>query len=143
MVIDEIGRPKEVNAARTVKQRGVRMIASAHGDLRRLLKNAELRGLVGGVESVTLGDAMAKQEASRKHAMTGEYHGVSKVKTQRSGEPTFDVVIEIRRGVHYEWRVTHDVGRAVDAILDGKRNLAQLRTLDVENQVVRLELVDS
>eukprot|EP00979_Chaetoceros_neogracilis_P018964 scaffold11532_cov492-Chaetoceros_neogracile.AAC.1 len=51
MVIDEIGRPKEVQAARTVKQRGVRIIASAHGDLRRLLKNKDLVGLVGGIES--------------------------------------------------------------------------------------------
>ena len=66
MVIDEIGRPQEVQAARTVKQRGVRMIASAHGDLRKLLKNKDLRGLVGGVESVTMGDGMAKEEAKRK-----------------------------------------------------------------------------
>jgi stage III sporulation protein SpoIIIAA len=66
MVIDEIGRPAEVEAARTCKQRGVRMIASAHGDLRKLLKNRQLRGLIGGVEQVTLGDATAKQEAARR-----------------------------------------------------------------------------
>ena len=53
MVIDEIGRPKEVSAARTVKQRGVRIIASAHGDIRQLVKNRELKGLTGGVEQVT------------------------------------------------------------------------------------------
>ena len=64
MVIDEIGRPKEVSAARTVKQRGVRIIASAHGDLRKLVKNKELKGLIGGVDQVTMGDAMAKDEAS-------------------------------------------------------------------------------
>ena len=63
MVIDEIGRQAEVDAARTCKQRGVRMIASAHGDLRKLIKNKELRGLVGGLEKVTLGDAQAKEEA--------------------------------------------------------------------------------
>ncbi|EQC26327.1 hypothetical protein SDRG_15815, partial [Saprolegnia diclina VS20] len=51
MVIGEIGRPNEVEAARTCKQRGVRIVASAHGDLRKLLKNKPLRGLVGGVES--------------------------------------------------------------------------------------------
>jgi len=141
MVIDEIGRPKEVNAARTVKQRGVRLIASAHGDLRRLLRNSELRGLVGGVESVTLGDAMAKQEASRRQAGTGEHYNISKVKAQRCGEPTFDIVIEIRRGVHYEWRVTHDVSKAVDAILDGQRYLTQRRTLDKDTNGVSLELI--
>ena len=143
MVIDEIGRPKEVNAARTVKQRGVRMIASAHGDLQRLLKNSELRGLVGGVESIVLGDAMAKEEANRRQVATGEHCHVSKMKAQRCGEPTFDVVIEIRRGVHYEWRITHDAGKAVDAILDGKSYLTQRRTLELERHVVHLELIDS
>ena len=39
MVIDEIGRPEEVAVARTVKQRRVRMMAFAHGDLRKLFKN--------------------------------------------------------------------------------------------------------
>lgn len=56
MVIDEIGRSKEVHAASTVKQRGVRLIASAHGDLRSLVKNKDLVGLVGDLESVTIGD---------------------------------------------------------------------------------------
>jgi stage III sporulation protein SpoIIIAA len=55
MVIEEIGRPEEVDAARTCKMRGVRMIASAHGDLRKLIKNKQLKGLVGGIEVVTLG----------------------------------------------------------------------------------------
>ena len=62
MVIDEIGRPAEVEAARTCKQRGVRMIASAHGDLRSLINNKQLRGLIGGLETVTLGDAAAVKE---------------------------------------------------------------------------------
>ena len=66
MVIDEIGRTSEVEAARTCKQRGVRMIASAHGDLRKLIKNPKLVGLVGGKETVTLGDAEAKIEAKRR-----------------------------------------------------------------------------
>lgn len=61
MVIDEIGRHQEVQAGRTVKQRGIRMIASAHGDMRRLVKNRDLVGLVGGIERVTMGDDMAKQ----------------------------------------------------------------------------------
>ena len=52
MVIDEIGRSLEVVAAKTTKQRGVRCVASAHGDLRKLVKNAQLNGLVGGVESI-------------------------------------------------------------------------------------------
>jgi len=79
MVIDEIGRPAEVEAARTCKQRGVRMIASAHGDLRKLVKNKQLRGLIGGVETVTLGDEAAKKEA-KKNGMGG---GIQKMKAQR------------------------------------------------------------
>eukprot|EP00965_Chrysotila_dentata_P156599 5174456-Pleurochrysis_carterae.AAC.1 len=65
MVIDEIGRQQEVDAARTVKRRGVRMVASAHGTLRDLIANPELNGLVGGVATATVGDAMAKERARK------------------------------------------------------------------------------
>jgi stage III sporulation protein SpoIIIAA len=61
LVIDEIGRKREVEAAQTSQNRGVRMIASGHGDLRSLMKNKELRGLIGGLETVTLGDEEAKE----------------------------------------------------------------------------------
>ena len=103
MVIDEIGRPPEVEAARTCKTRGVRMIASAHGDLRKLLKNKQLRGLVGGVESVTLGDAAAKEDAKRRGAPPG---AVDKVKATRAGPPVFDVIVELRRGARAERNTT-------------------------------------
>ena len=59
IVIDEIGRRQEVVAAGTIKRRGVRLMASAHGDFRDLLKNGELRGLLGGIQKVTVGDAQA------------------------------------------------------------------------------------
>jgi hypothetical protein len=91
MVIDEIGRPREVLAARTVKQRGVRIIASAHGDLRKLVKNKELRGLIGGVEQVVMGDAMAREEAKRRElTLQGDGMNVSvstsKTKVQRASD---------------------------------------------------------
>uniref|UniRef100_A0A6V2IJU1 AAA+ ATPase domain-containing protein n=2 Tax=Ditylum brightwellii TaxID=49249 RepID=A0A6V2IJU1_9STRA len=141
MVIDEIGRPREVEAARTVKQRGVRIIASAHGDLRKLLKNKELRGLVGGVESVTLGDAAAKEEAMRKS--NGKANGsFSKTKAQRMGEPTFDVIVEVRRGEKHEWRITRDAKVAVDAILDGQKYKAELRSRDSRLPIVMYDLVE-
>jgi stage III sporulation protein SpoIIIAA len=60
MIIDEISRRREVEAASTVKERGVAIIGSAHGDLESLLRNQELKGLLGGTASVLLGDAMAK-----------------------------------------------------------------------------------
>ena len=150
MVIDEIGRPKEVQAARTVKQRGVRMIASAHGDLRKLLKNKDLQGLVGGVESVTMGDDMAKQEAKRKQRQaqdeaSGEYKSfsVSKTKVQRGGEPTFEIIVEVRRGARHEWKVVTDCAKAVDRILDGLNYHAQLRTRDADTGNITLELIGS
>ena len=138
MVIDEIGRPKEVNAARTVKQRGVRIVASAHGDLRRLLKNVELQGLIGGVSSVVMGDAMAKDEAKKR----GGGSNVSKTKVSRGGEPTFDVVVEVRRGALHEWRIV-DTAVAVDQILDGRTYKAQQRTRNPETGAICIELVSA
>lgn len=99
IVIDEIGRSAEVEAARTCKQRGVRMIASAHGDLRKLVKNRQIRGLVGGVENVTLGDAAAAKEGKKYGG------GMQKTKAERAGPPTFDIIIELRRGEQHEWRI--------------------------------------
>jgi stage III sporulation protein SpoIIIAA len=134
MVIDEIGRSAEVEAARTCKQRGVRMIASAHGDLRKLVKNKQIRSLVGGVESVTLGDAAAATEG-KKHG-----GGLQKTKAERAGPPTFDIIVELRRGEQHEWRIILDAGKAVDAILEGQQFSAQRRTRDVESGAVELTL---
>ena len=138
MCIDEIGRPREVDAARTVKQRGVRIIASAHGNLRTLIKNKEIRGLIGGVETVTLGDAAARDEARRRGDTAS---GISKSKTQRMGEPTFDIIIEVARGNFNEWRVVNNVARAVDQILDGKKYDAQIRIRDPFKSSVSLKLI--
>ena len=76
------------------------MIASAHGDLRKLLKNKQLRGLAGGVESVTLGDVAAKEEAQRRGAPPG---ASDKVKVQRAGPPIFDMIVELLCGKPHEW----------------------------------------
>jgi len=129
IVIDEIGRKQEVEAAKTVKQRGVRLVASAHGDLRTLMKNTELRGMIGGVETVTLGDEAAKKN-----------HG-SKLQAQRQGEPTFDVIIELTAGELHKWRVVTNVAVAVDSILQGHKYQAQQRRRDVSRRVMSLELV--
>jgi stage III sporulation protein SpoIIIAA len=137
MVIDEIGRPAEVEAARTCKARGVRMIASAHGDLRKLLKNKQLRGLVGGVESVTLGDAAAKEDAKRRGAPAG---AVDKVRAQRAGPPIFDLIVELRRGEPHEWRIVMNSARAVDQILEGGNYASQRRTRDPATGEFVLEL---
>ena len=116
--VDEIGRAQEVEAARTVKQRGVKLLASAHGDLRSLLKNAPLRGLVGGVETLTLGDDAAKKNQG------------SKLKAQRAGEPIFDAILELRVGEFDNWRLITDVAGAVDQVLLGTTFKIQQRVRD-------------
>jgi len=148
MVIDEIGRPKEVQAARTVKQRGVRLIASAHGDLRRLLKNKDLNGLLGGLESVTVGDEMAKEEAKRKQKLAREQDGehrpltVSKTKVQRGSDTTFEIIVEVSRESRHDWRIISDSAKAVDNILDGLRYHAQLRKRDPETGDMWMEFIE-
>jgi len=134
MVIDEIGRSSEVDAARTCKQRGVRMIASAHGDLRKLLKNRQLRGLIGGIETVTLGDVEARKRSKN--------NVLNKLKTQRAGEPTFEIIVELRRGEYNEWQIVLDAATAVDTILKGGRYKAQRRTRDTHGRV-QLTLVEA
>jgi stage III sporulation protein SpoIIIAA len=106
VVIDEIGTEAEALAARTIAERGVQLIATAHGNtLDNLLQNPTLSDLVGGVQAVTLSD----EEARRR--------GTQKTVLERKAPPTFDVVIEIhekdRLAVH------HDVATVVDRYLRG------------------------
>jgi stage III sporulation protein SpoIIIAA len=117
IVIDEIGRELEAVAARTIAERGVQLIGTAHGNtLENLLLNPTLSDLVGGIESVTLSD----EEARRR--------GTQKTVLERRAAPTFDVLIEIvardRLAVH------HDVASAVDAMLRGRPLPPEVRSLD-------------
>jgi stage III sporulation protein SpoIIIAA len=137
MVIDEIGRSTEVEAARTCKNRGVRLIASAHGDLRSLIKNPKIRGLIGGIQSVTLGDEQAKVEAQKRNSTE-----ISKTKTERGGPPTFDIIVELSRGEHHSWRVIPDVAEAVDCILRGEEYCAQRRTRDPVSGAIQIDFED-
>ena len=84
IVVDEIGTEEEAQAARTIAERGVMLIATAHGNtLENLIKNPVMNDLVGGVQSVTLGDDEAKHRGSQKTVL------------EREKQPTFDIVIEI------------------------------------------------
>ena len=122
IIIDEIGRELEAIAARTIAERGVQLIGTAHGNtLENLLMNPTLSDLVGGVESVTLSD----EEARRR--------GTQKTVLERRAPPTFDVLIEIKD--RDRMVVHHDVAEAVDALLRGRPLSPEIRYRDAEGKV--------
>ncbi len=124
IVIDEMGTEQEAAAARTIAERGVQLIATAHGNtLDNLIMNPTLSDLVGGVQTVTLGDQEAR------------YRGTQKSVLERKAPPTFDVVVEI---LSWERLAVHDgVARVVDQWLRGFPITAEVRWLDENGQVNR------
>ncbi len=114
IIIDEIGREAEANAARTIAERGVVLIATAHGNtLDNLLQNPTLSDLVGGVEVVTLSDEEAKRRGTQKAVL------------ERKAPPTFDILIEIQSW--YTLAIHHDVAKVVDAYLRGYAPKPEIR----------------
>lgn len=119
IVVDEIGTEAEAQAARTIAERGVMLIATAHGNsLESLIKNPTLSDLVGGIQSVTLGDDEAKRRASQKTVL------------EREKQPTFDIVIEIID--RNTLAVYKNASEAVDYILRGWPIRPELRKVDKE-----------
>lgn len=117
IVVDEIGTEAEAQAARTIAERGVMLIATAHGNsLESLIKNPTLSDLVGGIQSVTLGDDEAKRRASQKTVL------------EREKQPTFDIVIEIID--RNTLAVYKNTSEAVDYILRGWPIRPELRKVD-------------
>ncbi len=122
IVIDEIGRELEALAARTIAERGVQLIGTAHGNsLENLLLNPTLSDLVGGIEAVTLSD----EEARRR--------GTQKTVLERRAPPTFDVLIEIQNRDRFA--VHMDIMAAVDALLRGFPLPAEIRMRDEDGQI--------
>ena len=122
IVIDEIGTELEALAARTIAERGVQLVGTAHGNtLDNLMMNPTLSDLVGGIQSVTLGDEEARRRGTQKSIL------------ERKSPPTFDIVVEIqdfdRVAIHPE------VGEAVDALLRGTPPGTEIRWLDEEGNV--------
>jgi stage III sporulation protein SpoIIIAA len=106
IIIDEIGREREAAAARTINERGVQLIGTAHGNtIENLLLNPTLSDLVGGIESVTLSD----EEARRR--------GTQKTVLERRAPPTFDILIEIQD--RQRLAIHRNVAASVDAMLRG------------------------
>ncbi|MFN3979297.1 MAG: R3H domain-containing nucleic acid-binding protein [Caldilinea sp.] len=130
IIIDEIGRELEAIAARTIAERGVQLIGTAHGNsLENLLMNPTLSDLVGGIESVTLSDEEARRRGTQKSVL------------ERRAPPTFDVLIEIKDRQHLV--IHHDVAQAVDAILRGRELTPEDRYVDDrgEIQISRREVI--
>jgi stage III sporulation protein SpoIIIAA len=122
IVIDEIGRELEAAAARTIAERGVQLIGTAHGrTLDNLLLNPTLSDLVGGIEAVTLSD----EEARRR--------GTQKTVLERRSPPTFDVLVEIQQRDRFSVHV--DIAVSVDSLLRGYPLPPEIRSRDAEGKI--------
>jgi stage III sporulation protein SpoIIIAA len=122
IVIDEIGTELEAQAARTIAERGVMLVATAHGNaLANLIKNPTLADLVGGIQSVTLGDEEARRRRTQKTVL------------ERAAEPTFPLAVEMHS--RQRWLVHADVAATVDALLRGQPARPQVRELAPDGRV--------
>ena len=122
IIIDEMGTEQEAAAARTIAERGVQLVATAHGNtLDNLILNPTLSDLIGGVQSVTLGDQEAR------------YRGTQKTVLERKAPPTFDVVVEIQSWTQVA--INDDVAHVVDQWLRGYPIAPDIRYLDEDGEV--------
>ncbi|MCE7927099.1 MAG: AAA family ATPase [Chloroflexi bacterium CFX7] len=129
IVIDEIGTELEAAAARTIAERGVQLVGTAHGNsLENLMLNPTLADLIGGIQSVTLGDEEARRRGTQKSIL------------ERKAPPTFDVVVEIQNW----WKVAlhEDVAATVDAMLRGFAAPPEVRQLTGEGRIEVVEEVE-
>ena len=122
IIIDEIGTELEATAARTIGERGVQLVATAHGNnLDNLILNPTLSDLIGGIQSVTLGDDEARRRGTQKSIL------------ERKAPPTFDIVVEIQ-----SWdkvAVHPDVAATVDSTLRQRPASPEERWLDEEGEI--------
>jgi len=122
IVVDEIGTEQDTQAARTIAERGVQLIATAHGNaLANLIKNPTLSDLIGGIQSVTLGDEEARRRRTQKTVL------------ERAAEPTFGIAVEINS--RSCWSIHKDVANTVDLLLRGEPPRLQERALGSNGEV--------
>src|SRR5690242_4444351 len=123
IVIDEIGTELEAAAARTIAERGVQLVATAHGNtLENLMMNPTLSDLIGGIQSVTLSDEEARRRGTQKSVL------------ERKAPPTFDVVVEIQNWSHVA--VHENVAEVVDGVLRGQPILPTVRRRGADGEVL-------
>jgi len=122
IVIDEIGTELEALAARTIAERGVQLVGTAHGNqIENLIKNPTLSDLVGGIQAVTLGDDEARRRGSQKTVL------------ERKAPPTFEIAVEMLE--RQRWVVHDCVADTVDTLLRGRQPNPQTRTVDDHGKV--------
>ncbi len=122
IVIDEIGTELEAMAARTIAERGVQLVGTAHGNqIENLIKNPTLSDLVGGIQAVTLGDDEARRRGSQKTVL------------ERKSPPTFEIAIEMLE--RQRWTIHPNVAQTVDILLRGGEPQLEIRTVDEEGNV--------
>jgi stage III sporulation protein SpoIIIAA len=128
IIVDEIGTSLEADAARTIAERGVQLIGTAHGNnLENLVKNPILSDLIGGIQTVTLGDEEARRRRTQKSVL------------ERKGPPTFDIVVEMQER---DKVIVHpDVGETVDATLHGTPHKTEVRWIDKDGTIRKDEIV--
>ena len=116
IIIDEIGTDLEVLAARTIAEKGIKLIGTTHGScLESLIKNPMLADLIGGIQYVTLSDDEARRRGTQKSVL------------ERKSYPTFEIIIELNE--QNFWTIHEDVKNSIDLFLRGKFRLAQTRIL--------------
>ncbi|MCX6377500.1 MAG: AAA family ATPase, partial [Armatimonadetes bacterium] len=130
IVIDEIGTEAEAFAARTIAERGVQLVATAHGNsLENLLMNPTLSDLIGGIQAVTLSDEEAKRRGTQKTVL------------ERKAPPTFQSVIEIME--MDKLAIHHDVASVVDRLLRGTPPRPEIRVRNPEGEVEVVQEAES
>jgi stage III sporulation protein SpoIIIAA len=123
IVIDEIGTELEASAARTIAERGVQLVATAHGNtLENLMMNPTLSDLIGGIQSVTLSDEEARRRGTQKSVL------------ERKAPPTFDVVVEIQNWSHVA--VHENVAEVIDGVLRGQPVMPTVRRRGTDGEVL-------
>ena len=126
IVIDEIGTELEALAARTIAERGVQLVGTAHGNqLENLIKNPTLSDLIGGIQAVTLGDDEARRRGSQKTVL------------ERKAPPTFDIAIEMLE--RQRWVVHENVADTIDLLLRGREPQRQIRATDEQTGNITVE----
>lgn len=122
IVIDEIGTELEALAARTIAERGVQLVGTAHGNqIENLIKNPTLSDLVGGIQAVTLGDDEARRRGSQKTVL------------ERKAPPTFEIAVEMLE--RQRWVIHEIVSDTVDDLLRGRQPNPQVRTVTENGKV--------